>query len=446
MTRLVGIQHFHPVRPGTIGLGRLRLDSTDIANASSGVVIPESLALLRARAAEEFEASELPDDTVESWRYTDLSAVDLASLSLGGSRSAPEELEVGALASDVEVLNAVSSELAAGVRISDGQVSAFAPHPDAICGPISGHVEAFAETAWTVAETGRDIFTAMAGAASPSGVYVRIPTDVDAGTVSVLVSAESGRTAAVPMIHVVLEKGATATLVLACEGAPDDVYLSAPVIEILLGPGSNLRVVIVQDYGPLVDEFQTIAARLDRDAHLSLSSVALGGRTSRVAIDCALAGEGSSSELLGAYFGTKGQHIDFRIVEDHQAPHTSGEILYKGAVKEAGAVFGGLIRVEEGAQKSSGYQTNRNLILGEGAWAESLPNLEILANDVSCSHASATGPIDEDQLYYLATRGIAPEKAERLIVMGFFEQVIARIPAPPLRGILSKRIEAKFNG
>ena len=121
--------------------------------------------------------------------------------------------------------------------------------------------------------------------------------------------------------------------------------------------------------------------------------------------------------------------LDFRTLQDHDAPRTRSNLLFKGAVEDvARSVYSGLVRLRTTAQKANAYQTNRNLVLSEGAHAESIPNLEIEANDVKCSHASTVGPIDDDQLYYLESRGIPPEDAERLIVLGFFDDVLERLP------------------
>ena len=144
------------------------------------------------------------------------------------------------------------------------------------------------------------------------------------------------------------------------------------------------------------------------------------------------------------YFGDGDQMLDFRTLQDHDAPHTRSDLLFKGAVEDhARSVYSGLVRLRADAQHSSAFQTNRNLVLTDGAGAESIPNLEIEANDVRCSHASAVGPIDDDQRYYLESRGIPPEEAERLIILGFFDDVLTRLPVPSLAGALRRTIEAK---
>jgi Fe-S cluster assembly protein SufD len=154
--------------------------------------------------------------------------------------------------------------------------------------------------------------------------------------------------------------------------------------------------------------------------------------------------------MVAVYFGSRSQMLDFRTLQDHAAPRTRSELLFKGAVEaNAASVYSGLIRLREEAQKAEAYQTNRNLVLSEGAKAESIPNLEILANDVQCSHGSTVGPIDDDQLYYLGTRGIAPDAAERLIVLGFFDDVFSRLPhsglvAPLRRAVVDKLDRSKL--
>jgi Fe-S cluster assembly protein SufD len=173
--------------------------------------------------------------------------------------------------------------------------------------------------------------------------------------------------------------------------------------------------------------------------------VALGGYYARLRAESLLAGEGGESDLTSVYFGDDDQMLDFRTLQDHHAPHTRSDLLFKGAVEDhAQSVYSGLIRIRKGAQRANAFQTNRNLVLTEGAEAMSVPNLEIEADDVHCSHASTVGPIDDDQLYYLATRGVPPAEAERLIVLGFFDDVFDRLPMPSLVTPLRRSVIAKI--
>ena len=207
-----------------------------------------------------------------------------------------------------------------------------------------------------------------------------------------------------------------------------------------------MRYVTVQEHGPRTWSVTLQRAHLGRDASLRSSAVALGGDYARLRSESLLTGSGAESDLIAVYFGDHTQMLDFRTFQDHDAPHTRSNLLFKGAVEdEARSVYSGLVRLRPAAQGAEAYQTNRNLVLTEGASAESIPNLEIEANDVRCSHASTVGPIDDDQLYYLESRGIPPDEAERLIVLGFFDDVFARLPVPalvdPLRRTVIEKIE-----
>jgi Fe-S cluster assembly protein SufD len=176
--------------------------------------------------------------------------------------------------------------------------------------------------------------------------------------------------------------------------------------------------------------------------------VALGGDYARLRSEALLNGAGASSEMVAVYFANESQMLDFRTLQDHDAPHTSSELLFKGAVEdEAESVYSGLIRLRPAAVRANATQTNRNLVLSEGASAKSIPNLEIECDDVRCSHASAVGPIDPDQLYYLETRGVPPDVAERLIVFGFFEDAIDRLAfsagAKRLRAAVVRKFDSR---
>jgi Fe-S cluster assembly protein SufD len=184
----------------------------------------------------------------------------------------------------------------------------------------------------------------------------------------------------------------------------------------------------------------------DRDSSVTLSTVALGGDYARVRTDARVCGPGAATRQIALYFGAGEQMHDFRTIQDHDAPHTTSDLLFKGAVEHhARSVYTGLIRIREHARGTSAFQTNRNLTLSEGAWAESVPNLDIRTNDVKCSHASTVGPIDEEQRFYLESRGIEPDVAERLVVLGFFDEVLDQLPAGDLAEELRARVTAKLD-
>jgi Fe-S cluster assembly protein SufD len=183
-----------------------------------------------------------------------------------------------------------------------------------------------------------------------------------------------------------------------------------------------------------------------RDASLVSAAIALGGDYARLRTDSALVGPGADGRLLALYFGADHQMHDFRTVQNHQAPRTRSDLLYKGAVaNSARSVYSGLIRVEKGAAGTNAMQTNRNLVLHEGAHADSVPNLEIEDNDVRCSHASAVGPIAEDQRFYLESRGVPPDVAGRLVTLGFLDEVLAQLPWPEVAGPVRRMLAAKLD-
>jgi Fe-S cluster assembly protein SufD len=162
-------------------------------------------------------------------------------------------------------------------------------------------------------------------------------------------------------------------------------------------------------------------------------AIALGGDYARLRTDSSLVASGATADLLAVYFGTDARMVDFRTTQNHRAPKTTSRLLYKGAVaNRSSAVYSGLIRVEKGARGTNAFQTNRNLVLHEGAHAESVPNLEIEDNDVRCSHASAVGPISDDQRFYLESRGVPTDVADRLLTLGFLEEVLDLVPLAPV--------------
>jgi Fe-S cluster assembly protein SufD len=222
--------------------------------------------------------------------------------------------------------------------------------------------------------------------------------------------------------------------------------LVLPMTEIRLAQGARLRYITVQELGTSARQIAMTVCETGADASLSTMAVALGGSYARLRNDARITGKGAHNELLAVYFGEGNQMHDFRTTQDHVAPKSTSELVFKGAVKDSSrSVYSGLIRIGEHARGTVANQTNRNLLLSPNAAAESVPNLEIENNDVKCSHASAVGPIDEDHRYYLESRGVPSEVAERLIVLGFFAELLERIPDLELRAELSASVTAKFD-
>jgi len=217
------------------------------------------------------------------------------------------------------------------------------------------------------------------------------------------------------------------------------------VTELILRDGAQIRLVTLQEWGSNVAEIGIIRSVLARDAELRSLLVGFGGKVVKTNVESILDGPGATSEMLGLVFGDSRQHFDLHTLQEHRAPHTLSDLLYKNAVKDrARSVFSGMIRVLPGAQKTNAFQANRNLILSGGAKADSIPNLEIMANDLRCTHGSATSRINEEHLFYLMSRGLARAQAVRMVVEGFFAELLDRVPLDDLRARLQREIDQKM--
>lgn len=208
----------------------------------------------------------------------------------------------------------------------------------------------------------------------------------------------------------------------------DVASLCVPVTEIAAGDGSRVDYLALQQLGDRVWQLGTQSSSVGRDATLTSTAIALGGDFARLRTESSLRGKGAAARLYGMYFAAGRRMVDFRTTQEHREARTSSDLLYKGAVaNQSRAVYSGLIRVEKGARGTNAFQTNRNLVLHEGARADSVPNLEIEDNDVRASHASAVGPIAADQRFYLESKGVPADIADRLITLGFLDEVLAHV-------------------
>ena len=277
---------------------------------------------------------------------------------------------------------------------------------------------------------------------------------------AVHVTVPAGKVLADPIVvtHVVDEEGVASFPRLVIDGGADSEFtvveqfvshgdvraLVVPRLYVRAAQAARVNYLGVNLLGTKVWQLGHQQAVGERDSTTLLATVALGGDYARVRTDAQVAGQGASTRQVALYFADGNQMHDFRTLQDHSAPKTNSDLLFKGAVQDhAKSVYTGLIRIRHDAKGSVAYQTNRNLTLSKGAWAESVPNLEIETNDVKCSHASTVGPIDEEQRFYLESRGIPPEVAERLVVLGFFDEVLAQLPVGVLAGELRARLNAK---
>jgi Fe-S cluster assembly protein SufD len=331
-------------------------------------------------------------------------------------------------------------------RIADLDLAAFAPAP--ITATVSGwKVDGDEPAGHDDGEPPADVFAEL-NASYATPLVVRIPRGhVAADPIEVVWSAPAGGAAVFPRLIVEAGEDSEVTVVerfASADGAGP--ALVVPVTELRAGPAARLRYLAVNDIDAHSWQIANQLSRGARDSYTLLSTVALGGYYARVRTDARLDGQGSTCEQIAVYYGDGDQMLDFRTLQDHAAPKTTSDLLFKGAVQDrARSVYTGLIRVRKEAPGTNAFQTNRNLKLSDGAWADSVPNLEIENNDVRCSHASAVGPIDAEQRFYLESRGVPPETAERLIVLGFFDEVLERLPAPHVVPDLRRAIAAKLD-
>jgi Fe-S cluster assembly protein SufD len=292
-----------------------------------------------------------------------------------------------------------------------------------------------------------DVFAAL-NAAFATPVVVRVPRGrraVDPVVVTHTVSGDG--VATFPRLLIDAEENSEITVVerfVSADGVGTNVV--APVVQVRAGVAARVRYLAVNELDERCWSIGHQQALGDRDSTVMLSTVALGGHYARVRTEARVSGQGASTRQVALYFAGGEQMHDFRTIQDHDAPHTTSDLLFKGVVQdESRSVYTGLIRIRKHARGTSAFQTNRNLTLGAGAWAESVPNLEIETNDVRCSHASTVGPIDPEHRFYLESRGIPTQIAERLVVLGFFDEVLAQLPAPDLAVELRQRVSAKLD-
>lgn len=397
---------------------------------------PGWLADRRLAAAERFAAAPLPTPSEEAWRYSRIDRLDLDRYRLGApGRARAAHGAVADRAGLVVCVNGVvvQAEIDPALEAKGVVVADLASHPEA------------ADWLGTCSDASADAFVHLHDAFLVGGAFVRVPDGVVVDRPIVVDHWTGGAgTASFPHTIVVAGEDSEVAVLERFASSADDHFVDL-VTELVAGDAARVSYVGIQEHGTQVWQIALLRARVGRDATLRSSAVALGGDYARLRSEALLAGAGASSEMVAVYFANEAQMLDFRTLQDHDAHHTTSDLLFKGAVEdEARSVYSGLVRLRKTAQRADAAQTNRNLVLSEGAGAESIPNLEIEANDVRCSHASAVGPIDEDQLYYLESRGVPPEVAERLIVFGFFEDVIERLPLAGLAGRLRAAVARKF--
>jgi Fe-S cluster assembly protein SufD len=386
--------------------------------------------MTRSELLERYQALPLPTTKDEHWRFTDLAGFDPdAWVADGAAEIAAShsllELDATGLAyvgeAGIEIVAAP-----AGIRFEPLSEDQELLHS------LVGWDEKFAAHNAAMWENGLLVHVPR-GVVLEEPLYVRIANSVEGGSLfwRLLVVAEPESR------FTLIEEYASSTPELAA-------YTNAAV-EIFVQQAAKVEYVSVQNLSRGTWHFASHHAKVERDAELDWVTGGFGSAKGKVRIQNDLAGPGATSRVTGAYFADGTQHLDFDTFQEHMAPSTTSDFAFKGALRDtARAVWRGMIRVEEGAQKTNAYQENRNLLLSKSAHADSIPGLEIMANDVRCTHGATLGQVDREQLFYLMTRGLSRAQAERLIVRGFFQDVLDRVELEPVREAISAALEARI--
>ena len=399
---------------------------------------PDWLCAQRAEAAERFSTTALPDTSLEEWRYSRVEQLDLAAYTVEGADHVAVPASATALGESL-------GRSAGTIVLHNGRVASVT---------LEGHLSEkgvrfglLADSAVAVGglSGGTDPFGDLTLAQGPDPLLLAVPRGVAVEVPFHLIHVIDGEGSLV-LPRLVIDAAENSELSLVEWATSGNVEaLVVPRTEISVGNAARVRMVSVNAWGSATNQLAAVSATVGQEATLRMSHVALGGDYARSRFDCRLVGRGATGQLSALYLGDGDQMHDLRTFQTHEARDTTSELLFKGALDDrARAVYTGMIRVDHEGRGSNADQTNRVIKLSDEAWAESVPNLEINHNDVKCSHATAVGPIDDDQRFYLESRGVPPETAERLVVNGFFEEVLDTIAVPEVVAVVRPLIAAKL--
>lgn len=405
---------------------------------------PDWLRRRRLEAWERYEQTPFPGVADEDWRRVRFDPADLGELrglpTANGATAAPDPLADGAAGSlhflDGELVAARRGDaLAAAGVVLCSLAEAVRNHEDL--------VRRYFMTAGVAPEESK--YTLLHAALCNSGTFLYVPRGVslDAPILSVVELSHGG----VGTFHhtlVIAEDGAAVEVMELTRGGEGGAF-SVPVAELFAGRGAHVGYHAVQNWECGAIEFASRRSVLGPDATGTLSDVALGGSIAKTFVGTVLEGQGAACKLYGLYFPEPGQQFDYTTLQDHRVPNCTSDLLFKGAVAERGrSGFRGVIRVHPDAQRTDAYQTNNNLLLGDDARADSMPVLEIEADDVKCSHGATLAHLDEEDLFYLVSRGLPRAVAQRLVIGGFFEAILEPLPSPALRERLQGQLAGRI--
>ncbi len=411
----------------------------------------DALASYRTLAWNAFKRLTLPDTTQEAWRRTDIHNLptDKFRLALEDVRDLPEVREdlLKPLVADQHGGQIVLTPGKARIDLDEKLAQRGVVFTDLLTAERQ-YPELLARMIGKTVNVEEGKFSALAGAFTQNGVVLYVPKGVvvDEPLHSVL-WGPGANLAHVSHILVLVDDGASVTYVHE-SASPDDMAsnsMHAGIVEIQVMQNASMRFVELQSWGRHVWNFSHERARVERHGNLDWIFGAIGSRLTKNFTELDLAGEGAQGRMSGFYFTDGNQHLDHDTQQNHLAPHTTSDLLFKGALKgKSRSVWQGMIYVAPGAQRTDGYQANRNLVLSEGARADSIPGLEILADDVRCTHGATVGKLEQEPLFYLKSRGIPQAEAEKIVVEGFFDPIFQRIPFEGVRERFQEYIANKM--
>jgi len=407
--------------------------AAEVEARSSRLGEPRELLERRLEALETYLATPLPPRSRHLWRYTDPASVIPPDLARGPA-ALPDLAEEGLAAAVVStgegpVVRMGDAGRAAGLEIASGDHRAAASLLGTVVPAEHGLLEALSLAA----------FDALVVVRVPAGVHLETP-------VRVAVPAAAGTS--LPRLVVVAEEGAELTVIEEHLGGGEGSHVVG-VTEIVAGAGARVRHALVERWAAGTVGHLTSRGRLERGAALVTALATLGGARAKLDVGAVLAGREAESELYGVVLGEARQHLDHHTVHHHVAPATRSTIDLRVVLTgRARSAYTGLIRIEDGAGGAEAYQENRNLLLSETCRAETIPELEILTEDVRCTHGATVAPLDGEQVFYLESRGLDRPAAERLIVRGFLDATLSRVPGAArrdLEAMVEERL-ARFRG
>lgn len=418
---------------------------------------PDWLRQKRIDAWQTYEQIPMPKRTDEEWRRTDIRLLPIDDVTpfgqLDGRVSSRAELP-SSVAAQVEAAGDVS-----GIVVQhDSATTYFEVNP-----ALAAQGVIFADLDTAIRErpdllqkyfmtdelvpASENKFAALHGAFWTTGTLLYVPANVEVELpFRAFSTLGSGGLATFNHVLIIAEEFANVTLVDYYQSETfDQESIVDNVIELHAAEGAQVRYIQVQDWGRNVWNFITQKGVVHQDAAVRSLNVALGSSLSKGLIASNLVGAGSSAEMLGLYFADETQHIDHQTRQNHISPFATSDLLFKGAIKDnSRSVYSGVIKVWPKAHKTDAYQANRNLTLSPTARADSIPNLEIGANDVRCTHGATIAQIEEEYVFYLMSRGITRTEAEKLIVDGFFDEVIERVPVESVQTTVREAIDKKI--